>query len=202
MDEQRKIGELEVAHAIHIGDKETLFLLDPQSTETPYLVCYNTSVPGFGFVDFPSEMVGGADYLEAMEEFLRRVQGQIDQVRTNRQRSNEPQEVFGAEHCLPDGMEHSLVGCVVVMKPEVLRHEYQNVAHQLLYVIGGFGAAPNARGSAVFANNVFSGEKHDCRRHQILGVLDPAKAPSWAKPGVEAIRMQRTKEKGGKPHEL
>jgi hypothetical protein len=135
------------------------------------------------------------------EEFLHRAQGQIDQVRAECDRSGEPQEVFGKEHCLPsDGTEADLHGCVAVMRPDMLRHEYRSAAHQAVYVTHGFGAAANARGSAIFGYNVFTGEQQKLRRPEVLGILDPSKAPDWVKPGVEAI-LAKPKEKGGKPHE-
>jgi len=198
MKDERFVTGLEVQFEMHVGDKEVLLLLDPHSNEMPYLVGYCT-VNGLGMEQL-TELVGGNDYLEAVEEFMTRVQGQVDQVRSDRALSDEPQEVFGKEYCLPGGLEQDLNGRVVILKPETLRPEYQNIAHQLLFVHGGFGAAPNGRGTAVFATNVFSGEKRDCRRHEIAGILNPIHAPDWVKPGVEAIRAQQ-KAKGGKPHE-
>jgi len=198
-DEQRTLGGLEIAHDIHIGDKEVLFLLDSKNKETPYIVSYNQKMPGLGF-DNPTESVGSTDYLEMMEEFLRRVQGQITQIREDRARFDEPQEVFTQAQCLPPSKESErLKGRVVVIKPEVLRAEYRNVAHQIVYVVGGFGAEANARGSKVFGTNVFSGEKSDWGRPDVLGILDPAHAPAWVKQGMEAIRAQQ-KSKGGKEH--
>ena len=195
MEEKRTIGDWEVLQGIHIGDREVLLLLDPTSAEAPYVVCYNQLIPGLG-VDHPTECVGSNDYLEMMEEFLSRVKGQIVAVLNDREKSSEPQEVFGAGHCLPGGMDESLVGRVVVMKADVLRHEYRNAARQIILVTGGFGASPNARGRAVFGNNVFSGTKSDWRREDVLGILDPAKAPEWVKPGLEAIRAQKAKDRG------
>jgi hypothetical protein len=75
------------------------------------------------------------------------------------------------------------------------------VASQLVLVNGGFGAAQNARGTAIFGHTVFSGEKSDWRRSDILGVLDPKQAPDWVKPGVAAIKQKR-KEKEEKSIEL
>jgi hypothetical protein len=198
MEDKRYVTGLEVQFEMYLGDREVLLLLDPNSAEMPYLVGYCT-MNGLGLEEL-TELVGGNDYLEATEEFLSRVQGQIEQVRTDRTRSAEPQEAFCKEYCLPGGLEQDLNGRVVVLKPEMLRPEYRNIAHQLLLVHGGFGAAPNARGTAVFATNVFSGEKRDCRRHQVAGILNPAFAPEWVKPGVEKIRAQLN-EKGSKPHE-
>jgi len=195
MEDKRKIGNWEVLQAIHIGDKEVVLLHDPDNAEAAYAACYRQTALG---ILESAEGVGSNDYLEMAEEFLRRVQGQVDQVRADRERSGEPREVFGAAQCLPsDGKEQDLKGRVVVIKPGVLRPEYQNIAHQIIYVTGGFGAAPNARGRAVFGNNVFSGEKSDWRREDVLGILDPAQAPAWVQPGVEAIRArQKEKDRG------
>ena len=199
-DEKRTIGDWEVLQGIHVGDKEVVLLHDPRNVETPYAVCYNQRDNSMG-IEYTAEGVGSTNYLEMMEEFLHRVQGQVDQVRADRERTNEPQEVFGEEHCLPsDGEEPDLHGRVAVIKPEALRPEYRNATVQLILVSGGFGAAAYARGTAVYGNYVFSGERADCRRHEILGILDPVKAPDWVKPGVEAIRAQQ-KEKGGKANE-
>ena len=198
-DEKRKIGDWEVLQGIHVGDKEVVLLYDPHNAETTYAVCYYQTT--FGLVGSATEGVGSNDYLEMMEVFLQRVQGQIAQVRADRTNSNEPQEVLGKEHCLPsDGTEPDLHGRVAVIKPETLRPEYRNAASQIIYVAGGFGASANARGSAVFGNNVFSGESAKCRRQDIMGILDPAQAPDWVKPGVEAIRAKQ-KAKEDKSHE-
>jgi len=198
-DEKRMIGDWEVLQGIHIGDKEVVLLYDPNSAEATYAVCYRQTA--LGFLESATEGVGSDDYLEMMEEFLHRVQGQIDKVRADRERASEPQEGLGKEHCLPSfSAAENLNGRVVVMKQEVLRPEYRNAARQIVYVTGGFGAAPNARGRAVFGSNVFSKENSEWRRGDVLGILDPAKAPDWVKPGVEAIRAQ-LKTKGGKENE-
>jgi len=199
MDEKRMIGDWEVLQSIHIGDREVFLLHDPKNTEAPYAVCYGNTVPGLG-IFHSEEGIGSTDYLEMAELFVQRVQGQIAQVRADRERLGEPQEVFGKEHCLPGGMEQSLEGRIAVMRLPVLRHEYRNAARQLVYVVGGFGASANARGRTVFGYEVFSGEKSTWQRGDVLGVLDPAKAPDWVKPRVEAIRAQ-IKAKDGKDHE-
>ena len=198
-DEKRMVGAWEVLQGIHIGDKEVLLLHDPHNAAALYAVCYYETT--LGLIGNTTEGVGSNDYLEMTEEFLHRVQGQIAQVRADRERTDEPQAALGKECCLPlGGEEPDLHGRVAVIRPETLRPEYRNAANQLIYVAGGFGASANARGSAIFGNNVFSGESTKCRRQDIMGVLDPAKAPDWAKSGVDAIRAQQ-KEKGGKARE-
>jgi len=199
MDEKRMIGDWEVLQGIRLGDKEVLLLHDPKNAEAQYAACYGEQK----MMLQSAEGVGSNDYLEMMEEFLSRVQGQIDQVRAEREKTSEPQEVLGKEHCLPlYGHDSDLVNRVVIIRPEVLRPEYRNAAHQAFLAVSGFGAHPNSRGSAIYGDYVFSGENAQYRREQVLGILDPAKAPEWVKPGVEAIRaQQKTKSKGGKEND-
>ena len=193
-DEKRTVYDYEVLFTMYVGSREVVMLFDPKSSETPYMVGYCESNPDIG-TEHLLEVVGSDDYLEAVDEFLCRVQSQVAQVRTDRERTNEPQEVLGQKHCLLGGMEKNLNGCVVVLRPGTLRPEYRNAANQLIYVTGGFGAAPNSRGSAMFGNNVFSGENAKCRRHDIIGVLDPAKAPDWVKPSIDAIHAQQSEKR-------
>ena len=198
-DEKRTVNGFEVQFAIHVGPREVVFLLDPASAETPYMVGYCDIMPGLG-IEQLFEVLGSDDYLEMMDEFLYRAQIQVDLARTERDKLPGPQKVLSTEHCLPGGMKHHLEGRVVILKPESLRHEYRNAASQLIYVTGGNGASPDGHGTAVFGKYVFNGESRDCRRHQVLGVLDPDKAPEWVRPGVCAI-IEQKKEKGGKHHE-
>ncbi|MCL2299145.1 MAG: hypothetical protein FWC27_03235 [Firmicutes bacterium] len=198
-DEKRTVCGYEVQFAMHIGPREVLLLLDPKSMETPYMVGY-CGLNGLGLEQL-FEVLGSDDYLEMVDEFLYRAQIQADITRTERDKIPEPLKVLGQEYCLPSfSAAENLNGHVVVMKPEVLRPEHRNAARQIVYVTGGFGAAANARGSAVYGYDVYSGVKSNWRRPDVLGILDPEKAPDWVKPGVEAIRAQ-LKEKGGKPHE-
>ncbi|MCL2301572.1 MAG: hypothetical protein FWC27_15635 [Firmicutes bacterium] len=198
-DEKRTVNGFEVQFAMHVGPREVVFLLDPASAETPYMVGYCDIMPGLGTEQL-FEVLGSDDYLEMVDEFIYRARIQVDLARTERDKLPGPREAFGAAQCLSDGMKHSLEGKVVILRPETLRPEYRNAANQLIYVTGGFGASPDGHGTAVFGKYVFSGENRDCRRHQILGVLDPDKAPEWVRPGVCEIIAQK-KEKGGKPHE-
>jgi len=193
-DEKRTVNGFEVHFAMHVGPREVVFLLDPDNAETPYMVGYCDIMPGLG-MERLDEVVGSDYYLEIVDEFLHRVHGQVDQVRADRQLFDEPQEVFGAAQCLPDGMKHSIESKVVILKPDVLRHEYRNVANQLLYVTGGNGASPDGHGTAVFCKSVFNGEDRSYRRHQVLGVLDPAQAPLWVRPGVCGIIEQQKEKK-------
>jgi hypothetical protein len=199
-DEKRTVNGFEVQFAMHVGPREGVFLLDPASAETPYMVGYCDIMPGLGAEQL-FEVLGSDDYLEMVDEFLYRAQIQSDLARTEREKLPDPLKALGKEHCLPsDGIEADLNGRVAVIKPAALRPEYRNAAYQIVYVSGGFGAAANARGSAVYGYDVYSGNKSNWRRPDVLGILDPAKAPDWVKPGVEAIRAQ-LKTKGGKSHE-
>jgi RNA polymerase sigma factor (sigma-70 family) len=107
-DEKRTVCGFEVHLAIHVGEREVLFLLDPTSKETPYIVGYCEGIPAFvaeRFVD----AVGSDDYLEAVDEFLLRAKGQVDQLRAERESTGEPQEAIGEAHCLPVRFEDGVL---------------------------------------------------------------------------------------------
>jgi hypothetical protein len=82
-DEKLTVNGFEVQFAMHVGPREVVFLLDPASADTPYMVGYCDIMPGLGAEQL-NEVAGSDDYLEAVEEFMDRVQGQVDLVRTER----------------------------------------------------------------------------------------------------------------------
>jgi hypothetical protein len=136
-----------------------------------------------------------------MGVFLDRVQGQVEQVKAELERTKEPQEVLGMEHCLAlDCSEGDLDARVVVLNPSVFQREYRNAPSQLVYITDGFGMFANTRDSTIYGHNVFSGKTTKLCRQFIFGVLDPAKAPDWVKPGMAAIHAQ-LRGKGGRPRE-
>lgn len=96
-----------------------------------------------------------------------------------------------------------LNGKVLVIKPDVLRYEYQRLNHQLVRCGGGFGASPNARGSAIFCTNIYSGQRSRYERRDILAVIEPealaeyAEWSPWITEGLNRIEQKETKDKGG-----
>ena len=59
---------------------------------------------------------------------------------------------------------------------------------------GGFGCAPNARGQSVFCKELYSGESVRWARADILGVIDEALIPTWAKEKLAKLREPAPRE--------
>lgn len=75
-EEKRMIGSYEVVQSIHIGKKEVVFGVD-RNEEYPFLVCYCTYDNPMSMA-WVEDAVSSDNYLEAMQEFLDRVQRQVN----------------------------------------------------------------------------------------------------------------------------
>jgi hypothetical protein len=120
------------------------------------------------------------DYVSAMREFMARGQETLTALETERESRRLPHRVMTAADCIPDGADSGLVGKLVIICPEALMHEFRSSDYQLKIVLGGFGAQPNARGNAIFCEDLYTGEKSRFERQEVLGVADPEKLPDWA----------------------
>ena len=65
--------------------------------------------------------------------------------------------------------------------------------------IGGSGASPFSRGTSCLCVNLYSGETSYFKRWDVLGTLDEAKLPKWAKHGLAEYRLKQKekRERGG-----
>lgn len=193
-DEKRMIGSYKVEQSIHLGNKEVVLGVDKKE-EYPFMVCY-------GFYDNPlgaawaTEAIGTDDYLEAMQIFLDRVQGQVEMARAEQDKYKFDMTPFTADDCIPDNKGKSIVGKVVVINAEPKRYEYQHSAYQLILADGGNGAT-GGRGQAVFGTCLATGERGRWERYDVLGEIKPERMPDWAKEAFAKIEPQ---EKAKKPH--
>jgi len=103
-----------------------------------------------------------------------------------------------AEVCTPITHSDDLNGRIIVIKPEILRREYRAATRQLKLCLGGFGASPHSRGSAVFCKDLYSGKEARFERRDILGIMEPDKLPAWAQHGLTAIQQERSKKESSK----
>ena len=197
MDEiyQKMLGDYKLLHDIHIGDRVVIIAENPALTDEQYLVSY---VEYNDLVVLPQETVVGGDYLEAMQEFCRRVQEQIA-----KERKLEPAEkqVITAEMCVPTDWGQDINGKVVAFRPEVLRREYRSAQHQLYLVTGGFGASGDSRGRAVFGTNLATGKTTRFDRQEILGEVKSEHLPAWAKESLTQGVKTAEKTKGEPTYE-
>lgn len=196
-EEKRMVGSYEVEQSIHIGKKEVVFGVD-RNEEYPFLVCYCTYDNPMSMA-WVEDAVGSDNYLEAMQEFLDRVQGQVDLVRTEQERYQCNLMPFTIEDCIPDNRKESIVGKVVVINAEVNRYEYRHSIYQLVLADGGYGAM-GGRGQAVFGICLSDGERARWERNNVLGEIKPERMPDWAKEALAKIR-EKEKEKKYKNRE-
>lgn len=185
-EEKRMVDTYEVTYAIHVGDREILFVVDDGKTACPYMVCDCTWDNPLG-IDQYFNAVGSTDYLEMMTEFTDRIKAQIEAVKAERGRITVPLLPFTPEHCTPNDYSQSIENKVVAIRAERLRPEYRTADNQLVLATGGFGTYANARGRAVYTVNLYSGKEARWNREDILGVLKPEYMPDWAKEQLKQI---------------
>ena len=91
-----------------------------------------------------------------------------------------PLDVIEADMCTQNDYAKSIEGKIIAIRQEVLKPEYRNQASQLMLVTGGNGARGNARGTAVFCINLYTGEHSRYERMDVQGVVKPECIPEWA----------------------
>ncbi len=191
--EKRMIESYEVITAIHIGGREIIFAED-QRAEMPFMVCDCTWDNPLS-MDVYSDALIGDNYVEIMTEFTSRLREQVQRVDAERARRGVGHIPLTAADCIPGSDRREYAGQVIVLKPESLAAYARTPDHQLFVVTGGNGARPDARGSAVFCNNLYTGEHCRRERHNVAGIADPVRLPAWAKEKLAALENRKDTER-------
>lgn len=177
-DEKRRMKDYVILESLQIGACEILLgeREEKGADDCPYICAYCEKNALF------SRYTGikGGTYLEMLALYAERIQEQIKIV------SQElDQRAVKEPDLLPDRFKsiegQHLGGQVVLIKKEILQPQYRRADYLMGYVIGGFGAYPEARGQAVFIKNLYDGKETVYERSDIAGILDPETLPSWAK---------------------
>ena len=195
-DNKRMANTYEIVHAIHIGDMEIVFgenLKEPNGLF--YFVGNYTANELFGSYD--NNKIGD-NFLEMIQEFIGRVQKQIEFVKSEQQKVKIPLDIFTPNQCYPNDLSKNIEGKIMALRPEVLRNEYRTADRQIWIVLGGFGAQANSRGSACFSINIYSGKESRWERQDFMGEIKPECLPEWSKERLATIQKER-KEKQKKP---
>lgn len=197
-DEKRMAGSYEIIHAIHLGDSEVVVGDNPAAAPEERFMCAFCEQNEI-FALYHDPILSG-DFAKVMEAFGQRVTEQAKKVQQELFQPSfqgiDPAPITRND-CTPINRSDDLNGKVVVIRPDVLRREYQTATRQLKLCTGGFGASPNSRGSACFCTDLYSGKKDRFERQDILGGMNEDQLPKWAKHHLE-IRldeMNRSKQK-------
>lgn len=189
--EKRMAGEFEIIHALQIGAREVVVGVSPDQEFMCAFCTENGILAGY------TEVMVSDDYLEIMELYTKRLQGQIEAVRAQQKTLHIPLEVLGGAQCFPLDDGDDITGKVVAIKPSSLRYEYRRADCQLILVTNGSGARGCSRGTSVYGINVFTGRRDGrWERQDVLGVVRQEYLPQWAKERLPVIERERVLEQG------
>lgn len=191
-EEKRMIETYEVKQAIHLAGGEVVLAEDNSAAE-PFMVCDCSWDNPFS-VDVYTNIAVGADYLEAMKEFLERVTRRVEQIEQERTLRGVPPVPLTEDDCIPGSRSWDYTNQLIVIKPEQLTPAARTADHQLLLATGGNGCRPEALGTAVFCTNLFTGESAHWERYHVAGIIRPDRVPEWASEKLSALK--NTVEKG------
>lgn len=186
--EKRMIADsgYEVKHAIHLGDKELLVAENMKDAGGNFYLVANYTENGL-IAEYSNCQVS-SDYLEIMQEFTKRLDGQIDKIRAGIGKSDFQAELITAEQCHQHDYGESIVGKVVAIKAEALRPEYRRGDVQLVLVSGGNGAKANPMGNGVYCYHLNNDEHTRFERYDVLGEI--MVLPDWAKERLSVIKAE------------
>lgn len=191
-DEKRMAGSYEVKTAIHIGGKEIVFAEDKAADE-PYMVCDCHRDNPFNIDVYDNIAVSG-DYLTIMLNFSYRLSEQVQRIDAERARRGISNQPLTADDCLKNSRHWNYKDQLVVISPEKLTPSARTADHQLLLATGGNGCRPDARGTAVFCKNLFTGESARWERYDIAGIIDPHKMPEWVVEKLAALQKPQEQQ--------
>ena len=195
-DEKRMAGSYEIIQAFHIGAREIVIGEDINTKPEERYMCAYCQQNEIAAL-YNAVMVSD-DYCEIVKLFADRLSEQAEKTRTE---LSEPTlrgidvTPLTSKDCTPISYDDDLHGKIVVIRPGVLRREYQLATRQLKLCIGGFGASPHSRGSACFCVDLYSGDSSRFERRDILGTLEPEQLPQWAKLGLEQYQREHSEKR-------
>ena len=165
MQEKRTLGDYEIIHAMHIGDREIVvgdFPGAPKDERYLCMTCLHIDL----FIK-PEDAVVSDDYTEIIQEYGNRVAAQAEKTRPQVMRpvwDGIDIRVLTEEDCRRIDHSDDIRNQIVIINPSFLRREYQLQTSQIMLCTGGFGSHPNSRGNACFCIDLYTGEK--CRQER------------------------------------
>ena len=195
-EEKRMAGDYEIFHAISIGSREIVMGESPKaSPEERYMCAFCTT--NEVFAQYADVMVSD-DYAEILELFQNRVR---DATETLREELAQPEREGINDSPVTDSgfvpvtSDDDLNGKVIVIRPDVLKREYQRATRQYQLCTGGFGASPHSRGSACYCTNIYDGSTSRYERWDVLGIVNEDQMPEWVRERLNTAEKQRKRDR-------
>lgn len=88
-------------------------------------------------------------------------------------------KALGMEDCIPKSNETDYENKILVLNPEVLIANRRTAENSLWIAYNGFGCTYGARGQAVYAKSLFSGQECRWERADFLGIVRPESLKKW-----------------------
>lgn len=191
--------DYEVKQALWVGDREVIMAERPKYGEGDKFLCglYENN----GVMGRYTECMVSDDIMEIFDLYAHRI---LDQMLKVRETISLPEGMdndlilSGDDRVTADNYKQSIRDKVVVIKPSAISPEYYAATSQLWLCTGGFGSSASPRGRTCLCINLHdTGRQESFYRSDIMGTIDPAHLPNWAKVGLRSIQQV---EKGtGKP---
>ncbi len=181
------LSDYEIIHSFLVGEREVIVGEDKNAEYRYFCGYYETNDIFSRAVDCQMSN----DYIEIMQIYCDRSKEQVELFRS---KQIEGAELVTSDMCNPCKSDTDLTNLIVVLKPEILRREYQNGNHQLFYVTGGNGSKPNSIGTKVFGYYLGSKKETYIRRYEIMGTMTPKQLPEWAKKSFDRLRKNKALE--------
>lgn len=115
---------------------------------------------------------------------------------------------FSQEDCIPDSNRMGYENRILVLDSNVLIKNKQTADYSLWKAYNGFGCTYGARGQAVYATNLLTGENLRWERSDFLGIVEPRRLLEWMwdKPvrnelALETVRLAEQEVSNTKPTE-
>lgn len=180
-EEKRMLDNYEVRQSVKFGGREYILAEDKiGKVDMPYMTCVGRWDNPFGVMEHENGMVSD-DYLEIFNIFIDRISEQAKHLSAERSENGISNKPLTAADCVKGGLDKSIEGQIIIIKPSSLSPEYRIASHQIKLATSGFGCQPDSRGSAVFCTDIFSGKSSRFEKYDVAGVVDIAKLPDWAK---------------------
>jgi len=192
MKQEKIINGDKIFNVVIIDGFEEIVAQGKKDGNDHYRLYSANSKNPFGTLEYESN-----DFLLTMREFTRRISARLDAIEIDRLERGNPMlddAPLKDSDCVPNGLNEDITNKIIAIKSDSFFPEYRTRSHQLHIATGGFGAISKSGNKMVFATNIFSGEKDNFYREDILGVVLPERIPEWAHEKIAALTKEHEPE--------